>query len=394
MKIGLIGNMNNLSFAIARHLKDYGYDTEVLIYNDDPKHFYPDQDTYTDNYKSFTRQINWGDPGGFLKLSKQDIHKDTDQFDFVMGCGIIPAAMEKIGRRLDLFTPYGYDLYSLPFYKIVHPLRIPSYFKVAQMQRRGILNTPCMIFDKTNKDFEKLIYSLKYKGRRIISTIPMLYNSEYNEKKILEHLHLHPQIIELKKIREQNEIVFLQHIRQVWKKQRNKWALKANDLLLKGYAVFLQRNKKVSSKLILFEYGTDVMETKKLAAELKIEKHIFWLQKMPRKFVMITLYFADLIIGEMENSWLTYGAVCEALCMGKPFMHKRIDEEFKNDYDYLYPMIYADSVETVVKGLEGAIFKKKDYLQMGIEGRNWFNRYFIDEPLKNIIEIVKDRSGI
>jgi hypothetical protein len=394
MKICCLGNMNNAPFSTARYLRDRGHDCEVLIYNDEPEHFAPAQDSFNSDYRHFTRQISWGDPAGFLKLSKDTIRKDTEGFELIIGNGIAPAVMEKTGKKLDVFAPYGYDLYSLPFYKIVHPLRIPSYWATAYFQKLGINHSLNIFFDRTNGQFENLIGKFSFQGRRVISSIPMLYHKEYAEENIVQNEHLHPCISQLQKLRRENDVIFLQHVRQVWKTHIDQWSSKANDCLIRGYKRFLQTKHSARSKLILFEYGVDVPATKQLIAELGIEDHIVWLPRLARKFIMITLYYADLVIGEMHNSWLTYGALSEALCMGKPYMHKRTDAEFENDYKELYPMLYADSEETVLEGLKRYVDNKEHYQQIGKKGKEWFEKYLVSQPLENILGVINNTKQV
>jgi len=389
MKIGFLGNMNNAAFSTARYLIDKGYDCEVLSYNDEPEHFSPEQDSFNNDHERFARKLGWGDPAGFLELKNSVIEDDIKNFDFIIGNGPAPAAMKKIGRRLNVFTPYGYDLYSLPFFKMVHPLRIPAYWKTAVLQRRGIAETPYIIFDKTNDAFEKQIDKLSYTGNRLVTALPMVYWKEYSEGNVLKFQHLHPQFNLLQKLRKENDFIFLQHIRQVWKTNTDKWALKGNDFLLKGYQRFLKRNPSVKTKLLLFEYGIDVKASKQLIKDLGIDNQVIWLPKLPRKYVMISLHYADLIIGELKNSWLTYGAVAEALCIGKPFMHKRIDEEFKDEYEELYPMIYADSAESVCQGFEKFIRREYDNTSLQKKAQQWFNEYVVEKPLAGLSAIIK-----
>jgi hypothetical protein len=391
MKIGFLGNMNNAAFSTARYLRDLGHDCEVLIYNDEPDHFAPEQDSFGTGYRDFTRKIGWGDPAGFLSLSKKTIRKDTGGFDTIIGNGMAPAAMEKCGRRLDIFTPYGYDLYSLPFRKIVHPLRIPAYWANARYQKRGIRNCRHIFFDRTNSEFESLIGQFGFQGKRTVGPIPMLYDKEYAEENIIHYRHLHPAIENLQKLRNENDIIFLQHIRQVWKTRIDDWSPKGNDLLIRAYSEFIAKRPHERTKLILFEYGIDVPATKKLISGLGMEEHIVWLPRLARKFIMITLYYADLVIGELHRSWLTYGALSESLCMGKPFMHKRTDAEFKNDYPELYPMIHAGSVESVLAGLESFADNREYYRQMGIKGREWFDKYLVSQPLENLLRAIGNR---
>ncbi len=388
IKIGFLGNMNNAAFSCARYLGDKGFDCEVLIYEDEPEHFSPAMDCYVAPDNVATQRVAWGDPANFLQLPIADIKNTINRFDIVIGNGLAPAIMEKLGRRLDIFTPYGYDLYSLPFYKLVHPLRVIPYFKAAALQIKGIRRTPHLMFDKTNPAFENLINKVRYPGNRVAAALPMLYSSEYNEATILQHQHAHPCWALLKKTRAENEIIFLQHIRQLWKTYVDKWSAKGNDILLRAYKEYLKRNPQLKTKLILFEYGIDVDASKNLIRELGISDHVIWLPLLPRKYVMITIFLADLVIGELQHSWLTYGSLSEALCLGKPVMHKRNDDEFSADYESLYPMIYADSEETVLMGLEDFAHNKPAYQRMGDEGRQWFNEYLVNKPLNELCNII------
>ena len=66
MKIALLGNMNNNHFAIARYLRDQGFDAHVLLFDDEYNHFLPSCDTYSLDYMSFCHQLSWGSQQRFL----------------------------------------------------------------------------------------------------------------------------------------------------------------------------------------------------------------------------------------------------------------------------------------------------------------------------------------
>jgi hypothetical protein len=84
----------------------------------------------------------------------------------------------------------------------------------------------------------------------------------------------------------------------------------------------------------------------------------------------------------------------EALSIGKPFMHKRHDHEFVNDYPELYPMINAYSVKTVVQGLEQLMHNKKAVQQVGEGGRQWFLKYCVEHPLDKITQIIREKQAL
>jgi len=392
MKIGIIGNMNNSYFSLARYLRDEGYNCELLILANEPTHFNPAYDTLSEDYTTYCKQVSWGDPGDFLKQDFSVVKNDLASYQFLIGSGPAPAYVTKVGRELDIFIPYGYDIYSLPFLRLVHPRRQLAYAAVARYQRSGINKCSYILFDRTNKAFEKLIKKLNYPGKRIISPAPMIYHKDY-ENGWQEQRETGPLQQQLKKLKEETEVLLVQHTRQVWKKSSDNWSYKGNHLLIEGYAQLLKANPLLKIKLVLFEYGDDVAETKKLINQLGIEDAIVWMPKMARNKLMTVLAASDIIIGELHHSWFTYGVVLEALCMGKPFMHKRIDGEFIDDYPVLYPMLHASSAQSVYSELEKAIKDKDGTKVIGAKGREWFLNYCVSLPISSITTIIDKKSS-
>ncbi len=393
MKIGIIGNMNNSYFSLARYLRDEGYDCELLIFKNEPDHFDPSCDTFSNDYTRYCKQLSWGDPGDFLKQDFAIVKKDLAPYNFLIGNGPAPAYAASVSRTLDVFIPYGYDIYSLPFFRLVHPRRLLTYAAVGRYQRKGIKESSHILFDRTNKAFEKLIQKLNYPGQRIISPAPMVYHKDYEngwqQKKATD-----PLFIKLQTLRQENEILLVQHGRQLWKKSADSWSFKGNHFLIEGYARFVIEHPLIKIKLILFEYGTDVAETKKLVSKLNINDAVIWMPKMARNQLMAVLAASDMIIGELHHSWLTYGVALEALCMGKPLMHKRIDKEYGADYPELYPMLHASSAQTVYTGLAKAVKDKDSLAAMGQKGREWFLNYCVDLPITSIKKIIDQKSRV
>lgn len=392
MKIGIVGNMNNMYSSLTRYLLDKGYDCEQLIFDFEPEHFHPSCDMYESSLSLPCKKLSWGDPAGFLKQDWKKVASDLKKYDVLIGNGTAPAFITRIGRKLDLFIPYGDDIYALPFLRLVHPLRMAAYAVTAWYQRRGIRSTPVILFDKTNAAFEKVFTRLRYKGKRIVSPPPLIYHKEYEEEKILSLLSKHPYHEELETLRAENDLLVLQHVRQLWKPVHDQWNLKGNDRLIRGFASFLKQHPQVKAKLLLFEYGTHVVHSRELISALGIESKVWWFPKMPRKHLMPIIYFSDLIVGELYHSWLSYCVALEAICLGKPLMHKRNDAEFKDDYPLLYPIIYADSTETVLAGLNRFMDNRKEAVQIGIDARKWFLHYCVEKPLDHIVQIIKEKG--
>lgn len=388
MKIGIIGNMNNSYFSLARYLRDEGLDCELLIFDNEPAHFDPSCDTFSTDYTTYCKHIAWGDPAHFLQQDFTVVEKDLAPYSFLIGNGPAPAYTAKIGRRLDIFIPYGYDIYSLPFLRLVHPKRLLAYAAVGRYQRKGIKESSYILFDRTNAAFEKVIKKLAYPGKRIISPAPMIYHKDYESG---WQQAAKPDVT-LQKLRQGADFLLVQHARQSWKTSGDYWAFKGNDLLIEGLARFVADHPAVNLKLVLFEYGADVEETKKLIDKCGIAAYVLWMPKMPRNQLMFVVAAADLIIGELHHSWLTYGVAIEALCLSKPLMHKRIDKEYAADYPQLYPMLHASSAASVYDGLKKLVQNKSSMDAMGDEGRQWFLTYCVERPLAIIKKIIHEKS--
>jgi hypothetical protein len=390
MKIGIIGNMNNMYFSLARYLADEGYDCELLVFDYEPDHFHPSADTFETSFPFGIKQLSWGDPAHFLTKQKQAA-TDLKPYQFLIGNGSAPAFVHAVGRTLDLFIPYGDDLYSLPFGPLVHPIRQIAYWATAWHQQRGIKACPYILFDKTNAEFDSVFQRLNYKGQRIISPPPLFYNKEYEAKLAHEQL-ANPHLAALKKLRAENDLLVLQHIRQVWKRQRDGWSLKGNHHLIKGFAQFIADNPGTKAKLILLEYGADVQHTKKLIDALQLNEMVVWFPKTLRKHLMMFIQYSDVVTGEMHHSWNTYCVVLETLAMGKPLIHKRNDAYLTDAYPELYPLLPGSCAETVTKSLQVVHDDKKKMQEMGIQGKEWFKHYCVDRPLQAIQRIIAEKK--
>jgi hypothetical protein len=390
MKIGILGNMNNMYFSLARYLADEGYDCGLLVFDSEPDHFHPSADTFETEFHFAIKQLSWGDPAHFLKNRKQAA-EDLAAYDFLIGNGTAPAFVHAIGRTLDIFIPYGDDLYALPFGPIVHPLRQIQYWAMAWHQRKGIRSCPYILFDKTNAEFDSVFRRLNYRGQRIISPPPLFYSKEYEEV-LARQEPANPHIAALQKLRAENDLLVLQHIRQVWKAHRDRWSMKGNDHLVKGYAQFIAANPGVKTKLILLEYGADVHHTKKLIDALQLNDWVVWFPKTLRKHLMTFIQFSDVVVGELHYSWNTYCVVLETLAMGKPLIHKRYDAYLADAYPELYPVLHGACADTVTKGLQTVYHDKKASLEMGRKGKEWFRKYCVERPLQEIKRVIAEKQ--
>lgn len=376
-------------YSLGRYLRDAGFLCELVLLNGESAHFLPDNDSFRpDRLALSVRSVRWGLPTDFSATSAAEIRADLATYDFLIGCGTAPAFVAKAGRLLDVFVPLGDDIYKLPFpglVYLIHLARRGHTPAIITAQRKAIEACPHIFMNATNPAFEAVIGNLQLRGKRHYYTPPMLYYKEYEPGILAAHMPFHSHAALLSDLRSRYELLIFQHGRQYWRSQRwpiDRWALKGNDMLIEGYSRFLKAASGRSAHLILFEYGADVPATKALIRSLRLEQHVTWLPLMPRKWIMAALTLADVVVGEMHRSWLTYGVACEALCAGKPLLHKRADEFYAQWYDALYPMVHAGDAADVAMGLQWVADNPLDAARTGDAGRAWLLEYGVRRPVQ------------
>src|SRR5690349_18189507 len=115
MRIGCVGNTNNMLFSLCRHLRDRALDAWLVLLNNELMQFHPSWDTFDLSYQGFTRTVAWGDLPAYALTSAARIRADLADFDFIIGTNTAPAYVAKAKLRCDIFFPHGSDIYRLPF---------------------------------------------------------------------------------------------------------------------------------------------------------------------------------------------------------------------------------------------------------------------------------------
>ncbi|MDE0471054.1 MAG: hypothetical protein OXH57_03865 [Ekhidna sp.] len=385
-KIALLGNMNNIFFAICQYLIDYGYDAELFIFDYEAKilHFHPSADSYDDKWEMFTHTLPWGSPMTFLRTRKKTLINFFSEFDILIGCGNAPAFAQKAGRTLDIFAPYGADLNQIPYLEGLSARQIARYFDIGRSQREGIVNSKYVFSDKWPEKQEIKIEKLGLRTRSFV-TIPFIYTPQYEGLKVDSG---EPQIKKMLQIKKENDLIIFHHSRHSWCNPKDKISMKGNNILFEGVADFKKKYPKLRIAVVTFEYGNEVLKTKRLVKDLKIEDAIFWFPLCPRKEIMKMMSFADIVTGQFYRSFITYGTIIEGMAMSKPIMHRRDDMWYSKTHKELYPMIHVSSVQDVVTGLEKYFAQPEKYVKMGREANEWMQKYVIKQPLKKITEII------
>ena len=393
-KILLICNEVNNFFSLSRHLRDNGFDAYLYLMKEETTHFSPEADSFDDDHKHYVHSSGFSRlPSGFFYFPKKNIEEIILGFDFIIGCGLAPAYLNKVGRRLDLFIPYGSDLDYQPYFNKKRYFN-KKIFKILYMtyhQKMGIKNAKFVMMSKTNENFFSYYQRLGHTGRLIENIVPLIYDKQYSQSRIKKYINNSSShfLRQMTSIRNSSQFIVFHHCRHEWDNQ-DSINYKGNEKLIKGFKSFIDRTECIDASLIMFENGNDKKKSKGLIEKLNILDNVHWFPVTERKEIMCGISLSDVGVGELgELSWLTYSTVCEFMCMSKPIIMFRDDDLYLDDFESLYPIHNASTVEQVSEALTKLFNDKSSADQMGMESKKWFNKYVIDKGLKEIINAIE-----
>lgn len=377
MKIACVGNINNMMFPIARYLADAGH-LVTLFLLDEFSHFLPSADLHDKQTTVEIVNLGWHHQN-FYEVTGSEIKKIFSGFDFFIGTDYAPAYFLKARMTLDIFFPAGGDIFDYPFRTMGKYKGLPEIFRIeswrcTKYQKWALQLVDSVSMDPANDDLECFLTKLKMDKIDRIPALPFLYMKEYSDDYFLKSIYFN----QLKKIKDENDFLVIQHCRQSWTCEKANLHYKANDLLIKGFSLLVNKNPNKKCKLILFEYGEDVEETKKLIFDLNISQNVIWFTKMLRKDLLTIIKFCDVGVGELGRSWFSYGAVYEIIAMKVVFIGNRTDNEYSSKFPELYPMLNATTAEEVFDCLSKVLNDPKKYKSMGETAYDWFMKYAIN----------------
>ncbi|MEZ5017524.1 MAG: glycosyltransferase [Flavipsychrobacter sp.] len=401
-RIALIGNLNNNFFAITRLLRDNGYDAH-LFFRSGQDHFHPKADTYDLSYVNYCHEVNWLDKG-FHNVDKENVLEDVKGFDFYIGQGDEAATAYYAGINMDVYYPYGSDVFKYAHLKQEYSFRdkLLSQIRMGkktitykQMQRgtlakytKGVIVNSREIFSSYWDDiWEERFDALNCGDKRRYVSMPFLYATEYEQ---LHDTHFQADAhwkSYVDTLRNKYKFIVLYHGRQEW--NASPVTAKKSHHLILGFASFLKNNPSASACLVLIDYGQDVQRSRALIAEKGIEDHVVWLPKMYRKDIMYLLKNVDIGSGEFTRSFLTFGTIIEAMFMKKPVLNYRVDELYTQEYDELYPTYAVKEPEEIEVALSDAYSNPQKLKAMGLECYEWVRKYFIAKPIEELIKAIE-----
>ena len=412
-----------------RYFRDLGADAHLLLYTNDGKgslsHFKPECDTWDiAKWQPYIHQTSIPNapiaalnfPYSFLMvtlpwirsklgladvqisiISKRKIFRTYNGYDCLIGSGISPATLHRIGIFLDIFYPYSSGVEFLGtgefLVRLSGRLGINKflYSRVAQQQAEGIRQARNII----NADMgltNDVLLDLNTTPKNIF--IPMVYD--------LESL---PEIPPTKVLRDIWDASFdanftlLHHARLMWcnpgSYSNDAWIKenKNSDWILRAFSDLVKLKPAIRAQILIVEYGPDVDATKKLAQELGISSHVQWLPKMDRRDLLWLLSRVSMGVGEFYNvpRLIWGGTGWEVLASGKPLIQGFwfAEDEFEKIYGYPPPpMLPVRNQDDILRHLLDMADNVEKRVKIGQAAKKWFENYNGIGLAKRWLEIV------
>ncbi|RYE26054.1 MAG: glycosyltransferase [Sphingobacteriales bacterium] len=404
-RIALVGNVNNNLFALMRHLRDLGYDAH-LFHRPENDHFQPKADTYSLDVLNYCHSVTWLNKG-FHRVDIEEVKRQLTGFDFYIGQSDEAAVAYKAGFTLDVYYPYGSDVYKYAQFAEEYTLKnkmgallkrnrrtLLKHMKegtVAKYLRGAIIHSKYILEESRSGGYDEKMQAIPYKGKYQNVALPFIYYKEYEELMHGQHADVHWRT-EIDRLRKENDFIVLYHGRQEWKTVHNAFTGKNTHHIILGFAQYMKRHPNARALLCMLEYGSDTVPSKKLIEELGIEKHVQWFPKMYRKDIMYLIHNVDICSGEFKLGDLVFGTVVEAMQMKKIVIHNRATELYTDKYADLYPMLQAIEPEEVETAIEFAVNNPAKIKEMGEQANAWIKRYLVQEPLQHLVNIIEAKN--
>jgi len=393
MRVACLGNMNNNGFALMRYLRDRGVDAELLLFNGEVAHFLPENDSFDADRPEYVHPLAWGDIQSFATPAAR-LRESLAPYDALCGSGNSPAFVHKAGRRLDVFMPFGGDIFFTPFLRYVRPSRyLPRNISLALHQMRGIRAAANLFLCPTDDEYERHVAGVRYAGPRTYAMLPTVYTPVYNPEAVRQHLDTCVHFPRFKAIREQHKLMVFHHTRHMWTATDGCCHTKGNDILVRGFARFLAQRPEADAVLVMFEYGADHAATRRLTEELGVAASVEWFPVIPRKEIMAGLSLCDIASNEFHDGWIGGGTAMEAMAMAKPILQYRNDEMNLRHFPELAPTVNVRTPEEIAAALNDCLCSPERYAAIGQAGCLWHQRYCIDRTLNAFMDVLHDHEA-
>lgn len=383
MKIAFVNNMNNNFFSIVRYLRDRGIDAHLFIF-DKMNNFVPEADTFEDvskmSHVHFITEVDFRDffnPfSPKVRKGIKALKKSLADFDLVFACGML-AFFERAGISVDVFIPYGGDVYQLT--DLFNYSR-KKYFPYSTLMRY------IMKYQRRAVQKARVIMSFASHDLHVRDALINMNRKWINWNMAMIYPIACPEQENYWSFLKEYDFVLFSHMRHTWKTGTD---YNGNDRSIRGYAQFIKEKSRFQNPIyLLFDYGCDVAASKALISELGIEKYVRWVPTAQRKHIYAGLNYADMVTGIFNEEVISWGGVTyEAFSRQIPVIGcaKIKGKEITHDL----PLLHAYEPAEIAAILADFQDDPEKFRAKGKESQAWFERNLGQGLIDKYVELIE-----
>ena len=361
-----------------RYFRDLGIDADLFLIPGATKihsHFDPSEDTWTDltnvNWiKEFPVSYHWSN---YINWSYKTVRKTFKCYDKVIACGPAVGLLHRAGITVDMFIPYGGDLFNLPFPSDRNHdenwLKFLLILHRSTLQKQGIQNAKFII---SNANWKVANDAVEKLGCSALNLPRIMIYKENNPKNKCSNFDFF----------DDHDFVVFSPTRHLWKSNAEPMqdykkfgGAKRNDKLIRAFSRVINNIRNIKPLLVFCEFGADVNESKQLINELGISQYVCWMPLMSRKELVIGISKATFVADQFREgmSATSAGTTNEALAYGTPVITNTDGAIYKeNDPYFGCPILQALSEEEIFQHFEKYFDNTECYRKIGIDSKKWF----------------------
>ena len=158
IQIAIICNMNNNNFALARYLRDAGYNARLFLLDHEREgHFHPKADTYSLEYMNWVEQTNWNWKALISRKKCEIIKQKLCSYNIIICTNRATALMGRINRKIDIVLSHGSDIYQYTYYykyltwrSLFNTEYLLKHIFYTYYQRKGLKNSKIIHVGQTH----------------------------------------------------------------------------------------------------------------------------------------------------------------------------------------------------------------------------------------------------
>lgn len=381
MRVGLVGNVCNNHYVLAKALRKKGVDAHV---------YFPDgvlqQSPYSEDSELLDQHVDWLHP--FKPESNRLLgpYSPPDGLlNELKGFDLLHAHAEGLLWAAEsgtpyIFHPHGIDFVKFPFLrwtkKTFPYVRNPLTMRASRRMRGAIIGAERIVLSWNDRNWIEGYEFLHDNGAwNRIARLPLAIDATRfagrSGDTAWPDAALHEALAAF-------EIVAFMPTRQMFMPNTVlHMGAKGNDIFYRALAELVHQHGARIAVVIVDKGDFDTPEAKRMIAELRLEPNVFWIPRMKRHALVEHYHAADLVVDGMIAGAL--GSIpIEALACGTPVM-MRMDAEsehplFLSPYETfqeLPPIMNVRDENDVVATMLSVRENKLGLRERGRLGRTW-----------------------